>query len=456
VDVTAERFPDTLTQGGSDLTLSYHFEPGHPADGVTLTVPLHAFNTLDFHRLEWLVPGLIREKMETLVKGLPKRLRRNLVPVPDFVQAALEAMPWAEGNLYARLGRELSRMSGMTVSEEDLRGVALPDHLHMNLRVVDEDGNVLAEGRDPDTLQAEWGTEASRAFGRRAGSDWYRDDITHWDIGELPEQVELAAGMAAWPALEEQSPGACLRLFETPEEADAAHRRGLRALLMTVLADKRRYLERNPPVTDRACLQYAPVDTCQALREDFLVALFDRVVADAGEIRDGQAFQHLVSETAGSLLAEAQAFGGRVEAIVEGHARVSRGLDGEVARLWPRAAGDMADQLAWLVWPGFLCDVPAEALAHYPRYLEAMERRLTALKEDPEADERKMVQVEPYWHAYQDAVAVWGWPGPPELERIRWMVEEFRVSLFAQPLGTARPVSPKRLDRALGELAALE
>lgn len=454
-DVTAERFPDTLVQGGSELALEYHFEPGHPADGVTLTVPLHALNTLDEYRLEWLVPGLIREKLETLVKGLPKRLRRNLVPVPDFVQAALEAMPWAEGNLYARLGRELSRMSGMKVGEDDLRGVALPDHLRMNLKIVDDGGGVLASGRDVEALRAEWGSQASRAFGRRAGSDWYRDGITDWDFGELPEQVELAAGMAAWPALEEQSSGVCLRLFETPEEADAAHRRGLRALLMSALPDKRRYLERNPPVTDRACLHYAPVDTCRALREDFLVALFDRMVAEAGEIRDARAFRKLVADTAGSLLAEAQSFGDRVEAIVAGHARVSRNLDGDVAGLWPEASADMADQLAWLVWPGFLRDVPPAVLAHYPRYLEALDRRLESLREDPPADRRKMARVEPYWQAYQEAVATWGWPGPPELERIRWMVEEYRVSLFAQSLGTAQPVSPKRLDRAFADLESL-
>lgn len=457
VDVTAERYPDTLVQGGGELALAYHFEPGHPADGVTLTVPLHALNTLDFHRLEWLVPGLIREKMETLVKGLPKRLRRNLVPVPDFVQAALEAMPWAEGNLYARLARELSRMSGMTIAEEDLRGVNLPDHLRMNLRIVgDECGEILAQGRDPEALRAEWGLEASRAFGRRAGTDWYRDEVTDWDFGELPERVELAAGMAAWPALEEQESGACLRLFETPDEADAAHRRGLRSLLMTVLADKRRYLERNPPVPDRACLHYAPVDSCQALREDFLAALFDRMVARAGEVRDADAFRRLVSGTIGSLLAEARDFGEQVAVIVERHARVSRALDGKVAELWPPAAADMADQLAWLVWPGFLRDVPPGALAHYPRYLEALDQRLASLREDPAADRRKMAQVEPYWQAYQEAVGVWGWPGPPELDRIRWMVEEFRVSLFAQPLGTAQPISPKRLDRALAELASLE
>lgn len=457
VDVTAERFPETLASGGAGYPLEYRFEPGHAADGVTVSVPLHALNTLDALRLEWLVPGLIRDKVEALIKGLPKSRRRHFVPVPDYVQAVLESLEYAQGDLYAKLARELARIAGVSVDAVELRAVPLPAHLEtMRVQVLNDAGDVLGAGRDLVRLQEELGAEASRAFSRRAGGGWRRDGMTRWECGQLPESVPLGDGTEAWVALVDQDEAAGVRLFEDPAEAQWSHHAGLRRLLMLSLRERVRYLKRNMPVTDAMCLHYAPVDRCESLREDFLVALLDRAIGDgAWEVRNAGAFEALVEAEMPALLPRAQRLGSRLADILQAHFTATRALEDGIAERWPEAARDVAEQLAWLVWPGFLREVPAERLAHYPRYFEAARRRLEALPRDPHADDQRRRRVRAYWEGYLEAVEHHGWPGPPALERLRWMIEEYRVSLFAQPLGTAEPVSPKRLDRQLESLNEL-
>lgn len=451
VDVTEERFPETLSVGGACYPLRYRFQPGDEEDGVIVEVPLHALNTLDAARLEWLVPGLIREKLESLLKGLPKQRRRHFVPVPDYIQAALESLPFGEGDLYSGLARELSRISGMQLSADELRDVALPPHLHsMYVRVLDDDGQQLAGGRSLARLQEELGESASRRFARRAGGNWRRDGMRRWECGELPDSVSLEEGTEAWPALVDQNESVGLRLFEDPVEAEFAHHKGLWRLLALALNEQVKYVRRNMPISERTCLQYASVDSCRTLREDLLKAVLDQCLGEsAWWVRDERAFRRLAADAAPELWPRAQRLGRLATDIIAAHYEISRMLADDIAARWPEAVEDVAGQLAWLVWSGFIHQVPAERLKHYPRYLEAAKRRLEALPRDPDTDSRRQQRVEPYWQAYLAAVEEQGWPGPEGLDRLRWMIEEFRVSVFAQPLGTAEPVSAKRLDRVL-------
>ena len=452
VDVTAERFPERLESGGAELPLSYHFEPGSPDDGVTVSVPLHALNTLDGDRLEWLVPGLIREKLEALLRGLPKSVRRHFVPVPDYVQALLESLPYGEGDLLRRVASELGRMSGISLDAAQLAAVPLDDHLRMNIAVLDEDDGVLSSARDLALLREEFGVRASRSFSRRAQPGWHRDGLRDWQVGELPETITLDDGTLAWPALCDQGDVAALRLYEDEREAARNHHAGLRRLLAIALGERVKMLRRKSPVTERMCLQYAAVDGCAQLREDLLVAVLDRMLGDdPSRIRDEAAFRRLVEQSGPELFSRAQQLALLLGEVLERYSKLARRLE-DIAEKWPAAAEDLALQLAWLVWPGFLRDVTRQRLEHYPRYLEAVAWRLKDLENDPGADERRRRQIEPYWEAYQRAVERHGWPGSDSMERFRWLLEEYRVSVFAQRLGTSEPVSPKRLDRALEAL----
>ena len=467
-EVTAEQFPDHLNVSGMQLPLSYHFEPGHPLDGVTVTVPLAMLNQLMPQQLDWLVPGLLREKIIALLKSLPKALRRNFVPAPNFADACLQAMlsksshqlplsprerARGEGSLIQALTYQLRRMTGVTVPSEAWQSDTLPAHLRMNVRVVDVQGGEVVMGRDLQDLQREQGEQAAETFAKLPGGDFERDRVTDWDFGILPPQVEFqrhGMRLVGYPALVDEGDHVALRLLDSPAKARTAMRTGLRRLFMLQSRERIKYVEKNLPGIQTLCLHYVTVGDCAGLKTDLITAIADHAfLGDLSLPCSAEEFRRAKETGAAQLQGVANEICGWAgEALARYHGLAKR-LKGAVRPSWLKSQGDIQEQLRHLIYPGFVTATPFAQLRHLGRYLKAVELRLAKLEQHPGRDGPLLAQIAPLWQACLERAEKQRRLGvsDPALEAFRWSLEELRVSLFAQELKTAQPVSVKRLQQ---------
>jgi ATP-dependent helicase HrpA len=460
-----ELYPDFLELGGRRFALEYRFEPGHPDDGVALSVPLELLNILDAGRLQWLVPGLLRDKLEALIRQLPKPMRRALTPVPAFADALEQALRARRDEpLLPACAAELRRLSGLDVAATALDERAIEPHFRFLVRVTDGDGRVVDSGRDLEALQAKLGRTAQRRFMDRQGAGFNRDGAQDWAFGALPVQVKTAAGVPAWPALVDQGEAVGLRLFDTRDEAVFSHRAGVMRLLALGLADKAKYLRSHPGLDRAALLAWSAVGSAEELVRDLFWRSLADSVAEAAEdvprdvpggapprpvheVRDAAAFGQLLERVRSRIGRTCVARAAELNACLPLYARVSALVRGPLAQRQPAACEDLDDQLQDLVYPGFLAELECGRLGHYPRYLQAVEERLRRLELDPLRDRQRQAEVAPWWGRYRDALAA-GADYDEAMDAFRWLLHEFRVSIFAQRLGTAEKVSPKRLAEA--------
>ncbi len=459
----AERFPKYFALGDTRLALHYRFEPGHSEDGVTLDVPLHLLKALDPVRLGWLVPGLVEEKATALIRGLPKALRRNYVPAPDFARAFAEAFARPEADsLPGTLARFLSKATGAPVAALDFDESALEPHLRLNLRLAEREGRVLALSRDLEALRAKFGEQAERAFAERAGERLAREGLHTFPDDPIPAQVPGGAGVPAYPALVDGGESVSLSVFADPVEAAAEHARGVRRLAAFALAEKLRQARKQLPVSPKLALLYAAIEgfvqagqstpAHEHLRTDLAQAALNAVLADdLGGIRDATAFRVAVDKAGRQLFAEAMARLQLAEAILGAVAEIKPRLESPLLGWAKGNLDDLKAQLAGLVPPGFLRETPAPSLAEYPRYLKALSLRAERALRDPVRDQARLLEIKPFSDAI-DAARRSGRIARPEWQEFRWDLEELRVSLFAQELGTRRQVSAKRLARQLEAL----
>jgi ATP-dependent helicase HrpA len=447
----ASDFPSALEFAGHRLKLEYRFVPGDVADGVTLHVPLAFVNAVQAARCEWLVPGLLPDKVAELIRGLPKSLRRNFVPAPDFARAFAEAEVPRDEALVVVLAQYLKRVTGVDVGATDFYGVELPTHLRMRFRVYGEDGKTLAEDRDVATLRTQWGSAANAAFSRRADSEFTREDVVEFDFDEIPPVVTSAGGLAAYPALVDLGDSVALRVFERADEAGDAHRGGVERLLRRALREPIKQARRQLPIDRRLALKYAGIASVDALREDIVeAALADLLAARDLDVRTRAAFRDASSELSRLLFPGAMERLKIVEEILAAYAELSPWLEPPLLGYARANYDDLREQLDALVYPGFVRNVEKSRLAHFPRYLKAMRLRAERLRQDAARDQAKMLAVRLYWAEYLKRAA--GGESNPALAELRWLVEELRVSLFAQELKTAEPVSPKRLTKLVEAL----
>ena len=446
-----EAFPEYLPIGREKFRLHYHFDPASERDGVTLDCPLHLLNQLDPDRLEWLVPGLLEEKVTALVSSLPKSRRRSLVPAADYARAALESLGQSAGSLHERLAAELSRMSGMQIGPQDFKLDKLPRYLNFLVRVRAEGGKVLGQGRDVGALIERFSDRARREFMDRQAGQWQRDGLGPDEFPELPEIITTHGGHRAWPALVEQGDRAGIRLFDTLDEAQTAHGDGVASLLRNALKDKWKYLARDHGLTREAQLAWTRVEDVSAITGALRNLVLRTFLADAWQIRDGEGFSDRVGQVRQELIRRYQPTVEVLDRCLRLWHDLAMRLD-SLADATPKAVADMRSQLDDLMYAGFLDDIDAARLEHYPRYLRAMGQRIDALELDPVRDEQRMGQVQPWWQCYLDYLSDSGWY-TPELDRYRWLVEEFRVQVFAQKLGTAEKVSKQRLGESWAEVS---
>jgi ATP-dependent helicase HrpA len=443
----AELYPDQFEAGGQALPLEYSFMPGDPADGVSVTVPLELLNMLESRRMQWLVPGLLREKIVALIKSLPKPLRRAFTPAPQFADAVLQHLPAREGQaMLTWLARVLHELTGVAISAGDFEESELPDYLRFRILIQDREGRELAVGRDLGQLQETFGQKAQRRFMDQQGRAWNRDGETAWNFGALPVTVETESGASAWPALVDQHAAVGLRLFDTSQEGAYSQLEGVRRLLAIQMQDKLRYLQKNHGIGNALLVKWSPFGSTTRLVQDLvwtsLCALADdRAIA----VRDAAAFEDLVQRGRKDIGMEFQRQSACLAEVLEKAGAVAVLLDGSLEQRRSAVFADMDSQLADMVYEGFLLDLDPVRFKHYPRYLEAMRVRLGRVEQNPVRDAGLMEQVAPYWRRYLDHINAGGLYDE-NLDSYRWLLEEFRVSLFAQHLGTAEKVSPKRLD----------
>ena len=438
-----DAFPDHLVIGRERFPLSYHFDPASDIDGVVLDCPLHLLNHLDSQRLEWLVPGLLRDKITVLITSLPKSMRRSLIPAAEFGRAACEALAAPEGDLLERLGSELQRMTGLSIGRDDFRLDKLPPHLRFLVRIFDENGQLLGQSRDIETLSRRFSGRARAEFMARQSARWQRDGIDHRALETLPESVTTRGGHTAWPAFVAQGRKVGIRLFDSRDQAWLAHGEGIGVLLREALLDKWKYLEKHPGLTRQAQLAWTRIEDIAALAEQLRLQVLKDCCGDSWQVRDAASFDRLVSTVRPELVERYQRQAGVLdECLIAWHA-IQRHLD-SLAQAAPSAVADMVSQVDDLMYAGFLADIDAERLTHYPRYLKAVKLRLQALELDPVRDSQRQAQVAPWWDSYLALLAEQGIYGP-ELDRYRWLIEEYRVQVFAQQLGTAEKVSVQRL-----------
>ncbi len=478
--VTETLFPKTLAVGEVACPLTYRFEPGHPLDGVTLTVPLHLLNKVDEVRCAWLVPGMVREKITALVKGLPKQLRRLCVPVPEFVTGFLDNLspppqpspargegaqtsppPQAgeglgeRGSLSFTLSTYIKRRTGQDVPPDAWEGVELPEHLKMHYRVVDDAGQELASGRDLAALRGKLGQAAQMTFAKGPDSDFEREGVTAWDFGDLPEKLAFSRGgaqLTGFPTLADMGDSVAILLLDTPEAAAREMRAGVRRLLRLALKEQMKQLEKSLPNFTQMALLARTIESPDEFREDLLTCICDRAfLSDDALPRNEKEFAHQRDRARTRLPAVTQAAAKLAASALEDYHALQGKLSGKLP--YPLAQ-DLKEQLGRLVYKGFLAATPWEHLQHLPRYLKAMLKRIEKYPGNADRDAKHAASLKEWWDKLEARREKHRKAGidDPKLEDFRWMLEELRVSLFAQELRTPYPISYKRLEKAWSEV----
>jgi ATP-dependent helicase HrpA len=447
--IAAQDYPTRLDLGGHRLKLEYRFVPNDPADGVSLQLPLAFVNAVPAARCEWLVPGLLAEKVAELIRGLPKALRRNFVPAPDFARAFAESEAVRDEPLARVLAAYLQRVTGVAVSEVDFAGIDLPAHLLMHFRVYDEQGRTLEQGRDLALIQANWSGAARAAFSRQADADLTREDVDSFDFAEIPDSLVSLGNLTAYPALVDLGDSVALRVFERRDEALASHRAGVLRLLRRALADRIKQARRQLPINHALALKYAGIASVESLREDLIEAALQELVAARDlDVRRREDFQRLEADIARQLFATAVEWLRLVEDVLGAYVELGPWLKAPLMGYGKANYDDLREQLDALMHPGFVREVGKARLAHYPRYLKAMRLRAERLRVDAARDQARLLAVQGYWREYLKLRASAEVPAEA-LQELRWLVEEMRVSVFAQELKTAEAVSPKRLQKVI-------
>ena len=447
-------FPETLEVDGVACTLKYRFEPGHVLDGVTLKLPLYLLNKLDPAQADWLVPGLIRDKLTALLKNLPKDKRRPLIPLPESVTAFLSVAKPGEMELCPALAAWIRRKTGTDIHPDDWKG-DLPAHLRMNLSVVDDGGQELASGRDLAALRAQLGGAARITYGGGAEDNAFeRTGLTEWNFGDLPEQVKFRRDgreLVGYPALVDAGEAVDLRLLDTAPAAEDDTRRGVIRLLRIALATQFKQMDKDLARETALALKYRSFGSADKLRAELLDAIAARALLGDDEVpRSQKAYDKQRERAKPRVAVVKQALLRDVAEVLDLHAQVAARLSAK-----PQFTAVMRDEsahLAALVPPDFIVATPWSHLKELPRYLRGILKRLEKLPAAEQRDARGQAGVLTLQNKYLARCSA-ARRVSPELAAFRWQLEELRISLFAQELKTPYPVSVKRLDKLWDELA---
>ena len=501
--ITTQAFPKTIRLGGTDCSATYLHEPGDARDGVTVTVPLFVLNQVNEERCEWLVPGLLKDKIHALLKSLPQKPRSRFVPLPDSAAKLAEQLGTSEvfgtGSLTDALLKKVRDMTSLDVKRADFKLDMLSPHLFMNLRVVDEHGRQLGMGRNLGALKADWGSQARGAFQALAQlkvqapapasaetlkepsmSSHSSADITSrqapptnvkkgvagsarqvhsqmkytsWTFCDLPELMEINKGgqsLIGFPALVDMLDGVTIEVFDEPDVAAQKHREGLRRLFALQIKDALKYLEKNIPDLQKMAVSYMPLGTSDELRGQIIEVALDRAFLMDPLPSDELSFKKRIDEGRGRLTLIANEVARLAGLILLEFAAATRKI--KDTKNAAEATTDCAQQLQKLMPKRFMVATPWNQLQHFARYLKAIVLRLDKWRADPARDAAKVLELKPQEQRYWRLVAERKGAVDDRMLEFRWLLEELRVSFFAQELRTPQPVSIKRLDKAWAQL----
>ena len=458
--VTTDVFPRQIEWRGVKLNADYHFEPGSVRDGLTLTVPLFHLNQIDNERAQWLVPGMLKEKVQHLLRSLPQRLRRACVPVPDYAASFHER--WFEvaqkptKSVVDALIEDVWQQKRVRIAPSDFKLENLPPHLLMNFKVIDEQGRMLSGGRNIDQLKVAHGQAAQASFQEVAVKDksvakaLAHDNITTWSFGELPELLEIRRGgqaVVGYPALVERSTHCELDVFDDPAVASRMHKSGLRLLFKLALREAVKFQEKNLKDLTRIALLYMSLGTQEELKNQVVDAAIDQSCLMVPWPTTASEFKQRVEEARPRFGLIVQEVAKQVGIILQAWSELMRQLP-TLKKAHAQAYEDLQSQQSRLMHKWFIRDTDPQQLQHYPRYLKAAQTRIDKLRADPSRDQRLMGEVLPWQVKCLRAQVALKGAVDPQLEHFRWMLEELRVSLFAQELRTPMPISVKRVERA--------
>ncbi|GAW95223.1 MULTISPECIES: ATP-dependent RNA helicase HrpA [Colwellia] len=450
-------YPDLWHQDNITLPLSYHFTPGDIDDGISLIIPIALLNQVQDVGFDWLIPALHHELVIALIKALPKTLRRNFVPAPNYAQACLAAMPSEQGDLQPALAKHLLRMTGVRLPEDAWHDISLPVHLTMNFQIVDDKGKLLKQGRDLNELKAELQGKVKASIKKVAEKGIEQTDLTQWNFGKLPKGYEKKIAnitIKAFPALVDHKSSVAIELFEQEQHAQDAMLKGISRLILLNIPTPVKYLQEKLPNKAKLGLYFNPFGTINELLQDCIQGACLSLVQEfaqqknAGqlprdELQFAQCSDYVRAEIAECVLAAAI----KVERALSLRYEVAKKMKGSVPLNVIQSHGDIKQQCEKLVFKGFVSDSGLSRLDDITRYLQGMLRRLEKLPIDPNQDRLKLIDVNKVNDAYQVIIGKQRKDKPVESELLntRWLIEELRISLFAQNLGTAAPVSVKRI-----------
>jgi ATP-dependent helicase HrpA len=445
-------YPEFLELKNQRLKLSYVFDPADEADGVSVMLPLALLNQFDDADFDFLVPGLLLEKIEALIRGLPKALRKNFIPAPDFARACLDGLK-PEGDLYRQLSTLLLRMTGVEVTAEQWQPESLDAHFRMRYCLVD-DRAIVASSRSLAELKQDYAERANVRFEQQVQHDESisREGLSAWDFDKLPASTVVSKGgtsVTAFPALVDYHESVAIELFETAVDASFYHASGVARLFLFALADKVKYCRKNMPQIEQSALLYLGHGTREELVDDILMASVFACFLGDGLPADRTEFEQALKQQEGRFIAAVNEISKLVYRILQ----LSReqGNRMETLNLPVAHKEDIEEQCAYLVYPGFVRDIDPEHLQRVPVYLQALGKRLDKMEQDTGQADRALPVVRGLWQEYlqhveRDDVE------QDSLNEIRWLIEEYRINSFAQPMRTRVPVSESRIRKKLQQL----
>ena len=445
-------YPETLTVRDQTLRLQYVFDPADEADGVTVSIPLAMLNQFEDSDFDLLVPGLLQDKVQALIKSLPKQIRKNFIPIPDYARACAEALE-PDRPLLAQLSRQLKRMTGVSVAAEAWRPDRIDKHFHMRYCLQD-DGTAIASSRSLAQLRSEYAQLARQHFEQHvqhAGSI-SREGLQDWDFDRLPGQVEMSRNggvITAFPALVDYEDSVAIELFETREDARFYHAGGIARLIAFELGDSVKYLRKNLPDIEQSALLYAAMGSRQALIDDIIMASITECFLAGGLPAQRSEFDAMIMAHKPEFITTANTTAQLVHRILALHHEARERL--EHSNVTRAHLDDCREQCDYLVYEGFVRDIPAHQLVRLPVYFQAMLKRLERLEQNSTQADRALPLIRELWQQYL-ALDAGEQGASAEAQQLRWMLEEFRISCFAQPMKTRGPVSETKIRKMLDKI----
>ena len=455
--VTELDYPNFWYQNGLKLKLSYQFEPGEDNDGVTVHLPLPVLNQVEPAGFDWQIPGLRHELVVSLIKALPKTLRKNFVPAPNYADAFLARATAMESPLLDSLEKELRRMTGVEVLREDWNLEQVPDHLKVTFRAVDHRNRKLKENRDLYLLKESLKDKVQETLSKVADDDIEQRDLKTWSFGELPKVYQQKRGgydVKAYPAIVDAKDSVEIKLFETADEQHLAMQAGQRKLVLLNVPSPIKYLHSNLPNKSKLGLYFNPYGKVLDLIDDCIACGVDKLIEEQGGlVWQSEEFEKLKEHVRAELGDTVVEIAKQVEVILTTAFNINKKLKGKIDFSMAFALSDIKAQIEGLIFKGFATECGWKRLPDILRYMQAIEKRMEKLPIDPNKDRLHMLKIESVADEYKELLnkVPKGVMVPEKVKQIRWMIEELRVSYFAQQLGTPYPVSDKRVKNAISE-----